>query len=164
MHSAHRYLCDEMLTGLGRWLRAAGYDTLILDAGEVDAVVLKRARDERRLLLTRDRGILKQAGAEGSVLLLGCNSLADCAAELSQRLHVDWTYRPFTRCLVCNTPLMMASERQRQDIPEDARQDERVFYCPACDKLYWEGGHVRRMRSRLQRWATADFWDDLSPP
>jgi uncharacterized protein len=28
-----RFLCDEMLRGLGRWLRAAGYDTVIADGG-----------------------------------------------------------------------------------------------------------------------------------
>jgi hypothetical protein len=28
-----RFLCDEMLRGLGRWLRAAGYDTVIAEVG-----------------------------------------------------------------------------------------------------------------------------------
>ncbi len=31
-----RFLCDEMLTRLARWLRAAGYDTVMLEIGESD--------------------------------------------------------------------------------------------------------------------------------
>ncbi len=27
--------------------------------------------------------------------------------------------------------------------------------CRRCDKLYWPGGHVRRMRDRLEAWAGA---------
>ena len=50
-----RFLCDEMLHGLGRWLRAAGYDTVIADGGLSDRAVAARCTDEHRVLLTKDR-------------------------------------------------------------------------------------------------------------
>lgn len=155
MHATQRFLCDEMLKGLGRWLRAAGYDTLILEDGESDAVLLKRARDEERLLITRDRALAEQAN--GIVILLQCNSLNECAAMLSQAMNIDWHFRAFSRCMVCNSPLLSASAQQRKQIPDDAQQDELVLYCPVCDKLYWQGSHVIRMRAQLQRWGSGDF-------
>ena len=155
--SVPRFLCDEMLKGLGRWLRAAGYDTLILEDGNDDAALLHRAVEEGRLLLTRDRPLMEYRDAPGTVVLLHCNELHECAEELTRRLDIDWQHRPFSRCMVCNTPLLEATPPQRLQIPEDARRDELVLYCPSCDKLYWEGSHVWRMRRQLQRWADGDF-------
>jgi len=149
-----------MLKGLGRWLRVAGYDTLILEDGQGDAALLQRAVEEGRLLLTRDRPLVEYRAAAGTVILLQCNELSRCAEELTERLGIDWQHRPFSRCLVCNTPLRTATPEQRLLIPEDARRDELVLYCPDCDKLYWEGSHVRRMRKKLGRWATGDFRPD----
>ena len=152
-----KFLCDEMLKGLGRWLRAAGYDTLLMDDGEADSVLLQRARNEGRLFLTRDRQLLEHKGADDTVVLLACNGLEDCAAELSRRLAIDWQYRPFSRCMVCNSLLEMASQQQRTQIPADAQEDDLVLYCPRCEQLYWEGSHVTRMRARLQCWAAGEF-------
>jgi uncharacterized protein len=50
-----RFLCDEMLRGLGRWLRAAGYDTLIADGGIPDRILAQRCAMEKRVLLTKDQ-------------------------------------------------------------------------------------------------------------
>src|SRR3977135_3678526 len=50
-----RLYCDEMLTRLGRWLRAAGYDTAIAENGMPDAALIARCVAEDRILLTRDR-------------------------------------------------------------------------------------------------------------
>jgi len=157
---ALRFLCDEMLKGLGRWLRAAGYDTLILEDGNADAALLQRAVAEGRLLLTRDRPLMEYRDAPGTVVLLHCNGLSDCAEEATRRLHIDWHFQAFSRCTVCNTSLLNATPEQRQQIPEDARGDEQLLYCPHCDKLYWEGSHVRRMRKRLQHWSEGDFTPD----
>lgn len=49
---ALRLLCNEMLQGSGRWLRAARYDTAIYGAGLPDRHLLDRARAEQRALLT----------------------------------------------------------------------------------------------------------------
>ena len=50
-----RFLCDEMLRGLGRWLRAAGYDTVIAGGGIPDRALAARCAEEDRVLLTKDR-------------------------------------------------------------------------------------------------------------
>jgi Mut7-C RNAse domain len=54
-----RFLCDEMLAGLGRWLRIAGYDTAIADCGRRDRDLVEQAHAEQRILLTRDRRLVE---------------------------------------------------------------------------------------------------------
>ena len=148
-----KFLCDEMLHGLARWLRAAGYDTAVAEAGEEDGVLLARAVAEGRLLLTRDRKMMERKGSDGTVVLLECNDTVDCGEALVRRLPLDWLHAPFSRCLICNTPLMDAPDGSRERVPENAAgPDDPLYYCAACDRVYWEGGHVRRMRGQLERW------------
>ena len=145
-----RFLCDEMLRRLGRWLRTAGYDTAIAVPGAADRDLLALARAESRTLLTRDRRL---AALDGGVALV--SGEADAAArELLERFGVDWLHAPFTRCLVDNAPLRPAAEAERDGLPPRARAvGGPVNACPDCGRLYWPGSHVRRMQAVLERWA-----------
>lgn len=145
--SPPRLLCDEMLKGLARWLRAAGYDVEMEPDGTRDRHIVERAVAEGRLLLTRDRTLLEIRDAPKVVLLLTSNSIADCARELTAKLGIDWLYRPFTRCMLCNTPLIEA-DRPFGFPPHT----EHLYICPTCDKYYWHGGHVDRMYRHLASW------------
>jgi uncharacterized protein with PIN domain len=148
-----RFLCDEMLNRLARWLRAAGYDTALAETGTSDRELLRLAVNEQRRLITRDRKLLEHRHEPGTIVLLLGNSVDECVAELSRKLGIDWLHDPFTRCMECNTPLIPASPEQAQRIPPEAKQvGTEVRYCPACDQLFWSGSHVRRMRRRLQHW------------
>ncbi|HYD98101.1 MAG TPA: DUF5615 family PIN-like protein [Alphaproteobacteria bacterium] len=146
-----RFLCDEMLARLGRWLRAAGYDTAIAAGGAPDGAVLDQALREGRLLLTRDRGLSERRLAAGTVIEIAGSRIGDQARDLMAKLPVDWLAAPFTRCLVCNVPLEPASEAERLSVPETVRPDDRPIHtCPSCRRLYWAGGHEKRMRSTLE--------------
>jgi uncharacterized protein with PIN domain len=150
---APKFLVDEMLQRLGRWLRAAGYDTLIALDAEPDYYLLRQALDEGRLLITRDRKLMEHRRAPGTVILLECNSLEDCAQELTRQLQINWQYDPFSRCLVCNTPLLDATAGQMRDAPTSVQErDLRALYCPNCKQVFWEGSHVHRMRNQLACW------------
>jgi hypothetical protein len=151
-----RFVCDEMLKRLGHWLRVAGYDVLILPDGSDDRELIERARAERRLLLSSDRRLAEHKHAADRLVLLDCQGLDDCAAALGRQLPIDWLYRPFSRCMLCNTPLRDASPAQRHSVPAAARRQASIVrYCPTCDQLFWNGSHVGRMRERLQRWNRA---------
>ena len=148
-----KFLCDEMLKRLGQWLRIAGYDVLMLPDGTADRVLIEAAAQQGRVLLTRDREMAQHPDAAPVVVLLECQDLEDCVAQLSHRLPIDWLYRPFTRCLNCNTELLEADATRRQRVPQKAlRLASNIVYCPSCDQLYWEGSHVARMRERLRKW------------
>lgn len=146
-----------MLQKLGRWLRAAGYDTAIATNGADDLLLLAQAAAEDRILLTRDRRLLAAAPAD----LRACGVRAErtdaAAVELRDQLGVDWLMAPFTRCLVDNMALRPAAEHERTAMPLRARAvGGAVNICPACGRLYWPGSHVRRMQAKLARWAAAE--------
>lgn len=153
-----RFLCDEMLQRLGRWLRAAGYDTAIATSGSDDRALVEQARDQSRWLITRDRHLARFRNGDGRVVLLGANDTPQLAAELSERFAIDWLHRPFSRCLDCNTPLVPATLDQLEQVPPEALSIERAgWYCPTCDKVLWRGSHVRRMRHTLENFARGDW-------
>jgi uncharacterized protein with PIN domain len=148
-----KFLVDEMLQRLGRWLRAAGYDTVIATDAEPDYYLLRQAIDEGRILVTRDRELSQHRSARDNVILLECDALEDCARELSEKVSIDWQHQPFTRCMVCNTPMSSATSEQIQSAPEDVRDsDDAVFYCPQCRQVFWDGSHVKRMQRHLDDW------------
>lgn len=149
-------VCDEMLQGLARWLRAAGHDVLLPVPGAEDRDVVRMAANERRWLITRDRKICEHRLARNRVVLLRDNGLPGAARELRAALDLDWQAAPLTRCLVCNTTLVAVDPAGCPSIPPAvrARLDD-ARYCPGCGKVYWEGGHVRRMRARLAAFAGA---------
>src|SRR6266545_4794650 len=101
-----RFLCDEMLLRLARLLRAAGYDTYLAHDGQRDGELLQIARDENRVLVTRDKR-LAAAAHPRSVVVEGRGAYAE-AESLAAALPIDWTLDPFSRCIVDNTPLREA--------------------------------------------------------
>jgi uncharacterized protein with PIN domain len=143
-----------MLSGLARWLRAAGYDTAMADVGSADRLVLAQAIAGGRLMLTRDRHIAQMRGTSGRVVILSGNGIEACARELTDRLRLDWHFEPFSRCLLCNLRLEAAEDSDRARLPSFLRlRAGLVHVCPSCHRLYWEGGHVERMRRRLAQFS-----------
>ena len=146
-----RFLCDEMLGRLARYLRAAGYDTALAAGGLPDSVWIGLAQREARLLLTCDRSLGQGRNAAGLVLELAQGDLDSQAEALSRHCQVDWLWRPFSRCLVDNTLLRQADASEcPSDIP--LRDPGSLCICPQCGRLYWAGSHYRRMKNRLRAW------------
>src|SRR5690242_2073368 len=101
-----RLLCDEMLARLGRWLRAAGYDTEIAQGSTSDKALVAQCAGDGRVLLTRDRHLAEVGAARGIRLLrLSAGGIEAHARTLRHELGIDWQHAPFTRCLIDNTPL-----------------------------------------------------------
>lgn len=151
-----------MLQGLGRWLRAAGYDTLIASDGEPDRKLLSLALKERRLFLTRDRQLSESKRFNEIVVVLQANDLPGCIEEVSDLFGLDWLMAPFSRCLVCNQSLAMITDDQRQRVkglvPDDVwLSGQAILLCRTCQKAYWEGSHVRRMRARLEAFCRREW-------
>ncbi len=145
-----KFLCDEMVANLARWLRAAGYDTVLAHQRASDRALLEQACAEDRWLLTRDHKLLEFRAAPGRVLHLRGRGLEAWVEELGGRLPLNWEFAPFSRCLVCNSPLQKAADDQRSAVPASVRERAlELWQCPGCRRLYWAGGHVRRMRARL---------------
>lgn len=159
------FLCDEMLGRLARYLRAAGYDTMLATGGTADRDLLHLAAAEARYFLTLDRAIPQHKASAGIVFLLPNGDLDDLALAVAQRFALDWVSHAFTRCMIDNAPLAAIAGAQRlaQPMNDATTRDSAtcagapMVTCPACRRVYWAGSHYRRMRTRLLRWQRAAF-------
>ena len=146
-----RFLADAHLGALARLLRMAGFDTLY-DNHMADRDVVRLAREQQRIVLTRDRQLLKHRD-----LTHGCYVHAlqpqEQLREVFERLDLARAARPFTRCLECNAPLHpVEPERVAALVPPGvAGRYARFSRCEGCARVFWEGTHWRRMRALLDR-------------
>lgn len=146
-----RLACDEMLLRVGKWLRAAGYDTAIAPRGAKDESVVQLAVDEDRVLLTCDKRMLPLLErAPVAWLMLPTSRARDAVPILVETLGIDMRFSPWSRCLKCNVPL---EDVDRVHVSADwiARAPEKkdLYRCPSCMHIFWEGSHVRRLDERL---------------
>ncbi len=139
-----RFFCDDHLLKLCRWLRAAGYDVAWERAID-DALLVERARAEGRVILTLDRGIQRRRLAEGIVHVLSSHDPRQQLAEVTRAWELDLEACAFTRCTVCNIDLEAGTGAAA---PPRVRATCTAYQrCPSCGRTYWEGTHVRRLRS-----------------
>lgn len=149
-NTAPGFAADAHLGGLARLLRMAGFDTLYDNNIQDDALV-QIAIDDRRIILSRDRELLKRR-----TVLSGCyiRSLqpAGQMKEVVNRFGLAQHARPFTLCLHCNQPLVPVDKAAVQDrLPPSVREHQTEFsQCRCCKRVYWKGSHWQRMRSMLQ--------------
>ena len=160
-------LLDVMLGKLATYLRMCGYDAAYaLDreprsgsertSGEErgddpqgvedDDRLLELARDEGRLLLTRDALLARRAGEDG--LLLDSRDVTDQLAEL-RAAGFELSLGVPVRCSNCNGELV---EVEREATPEYAPDhDERpVWRCAACGQHFWKGSHWESVEETLE--------------
>ena len=82
-------------------------------------------------------------------------TVAAQAQAVRAALNIDWQKAPFTRCLVDNAPLAPAPPEMAAQVPPASRAAGGLLHlCPECHRLYWPGGHVRRMLARLASFAS----------
>lgn len=153
MSSIPRFLCDEMLGRLCRYLRAAGYDTLLAAGGQDDGELLRQCHAERRYFLTCDRLVREHKAAREVALILPHGDLDWLTFLLAAHFGLDWLDRAFTRCLLDNTLLVAADEAALERAPPDVIGTlGPLLRCPQCGRVYWRGSHYKRMVARLAKW------------
>jgi uncharacterized protein with PIN domain len=150
-----RFLCDAMLGGLAKWLRAAGYDAYYARQGTdvSDGALVRRAIEEGRVLLTSDRGFLERKpvrGGEVSLLMVPHLPLEDQLRLVVESFGLAW--RP-SRCMECNGALeTVRSDAVAERVPPGVIRDHRAFFrCLGCDRVFWHGSHWERIGVRLER-------------
>jgi uncharacterized protein len=107
------------------------------------------------VLITRDRHLASIVPEGLRVVLAREDGTESVARSLGRDLPVDWQRAPFTRCLLENALLVPAEPSQLAAVPPASRPaGGPVRSCPVCGRVYWQGGHVRRMQARLRLWQT----------
>jgi hypothetical protein len=145
-----RFLADQMLGRLAAWLRLLGCDTAQFP-DQADSLLLRKARAEARILLTRDHELAQARSA--SVVFLASEGVDEQLRELAHALGLRFRRaQMFSRCTLCNRLLEPRSKAAvASRVPLGVRgTQEQFFYCPDCDKLYWPGDHHARILARLE--------------
>jgi uncharacterized protein with PIN domain len=145
-----RFAADAMLGRLARWLRLLGFDTSF-EAHVEDAALVRRALAEGRTVLTRDRR-LPEEWTRVPVFVLHAEDLRGQLAEVGPRFRLAERAQPFSRCNRCNEPLRHATREQvGAHVPAGVRARHTEFRrCPRCERVYWAGSHVERMRALIE--------------
>lgn len=144
-----RFVLDTHLGRLAAYLRMLGFDT-VYGNDYADEKLARIAADEGRILLTRDRGLLKR-----SVVTHGY-CVRETAprrrlVEVLRRFDLFDAIRPFSRCIRCNGPLEAVDAEAIADrLPPRTRKYYDAFrICRACDQIYWKGSHYERMQALI---------------
>jgi Uncharacterized conserved protein len=144
--SDRRLLLDAMLGKLARYLRMCGYDAAYaLDRGvEADAQLLQLARQEARVLVTRNRRLAERADRS---ILVESKQILDQLRELRKTSLTIELSDQGAHCGSCNGNLETLPETV--DRPDHAPAEGPVWRCVDCDQLFWKGSHWESVRERL---------------
>ncbi|RVW09068.1 twitching motility protein PilT [Prescottella agglutinans] len=144
-----RFVLDVHLGRLARYLRLLGFDSAYTN-DRTDDELLALSRNENRILLTRDIGLLERAALVHGGFLHETDSRLQLR-EVLDRYHLQGRIVPLTRCARCNgligptTPALA-----RGSVPGGVLREQRRFSrCNDCGQVYWPGGHLERLRARL---------------
>jgi uncharacterized protein with PIN domain len=107
---------------------------------------------ERRILLTRDRGLLKRRSITHG-LFVHSQHPEEQTLEVIRRLDLRQRLAPLTRCVRCNGELAVVPKDEVADQlePMTLRYYDEFSRCPDCGRIYWAGSHYARLVSLVER-------------
>ncbi|MCU7796555.1 MAG: Mut7-C ubiquitin/RNAse domain-containing protein [Candidatus Thiodiazotropha sp. (ex Myrtea spinifera)] len=151
------FLADAHLGKLARYLRLLGFDTLFFnDAG--DSRLAEISVKDRRILLTRDRGLLMRREITHGCFIHALDT-KEQLTELFKRLDLYRLVAPFTRCMMCNGSLNRIEKATiSTELPKRVGEIYTEFWrCSDCAKIYWKGSHYRQLMEFIKTIAPAAF-------
>jgi hypothetical protein len=145
-----KFIADVHLGKLARYLRLLGLDT-VYERKLDDAGIAARAYAERRIVLTRDRGLLKRKIVTHGYAVRSHHADRQLL-EVVEAFDLKSRIAPFTRCLQCNGALREVDKSSVESrLPRYTRESyDRYFQCAACGSVYWPGAHSRRLASIVE--------------
>jgi uncharacterized protein len=138
-----RFLLDVHLGALARRLRLVGVDAAYSnDADDDELIALANAG--RRVLLTKDRGLLRRRSLWLGSYVRG-DRPDDQLRDVLERFAPPLA--PWTICTACNGRLTAVRKADVEGLlqPGTRRTQERFARCPACGQVYWHGAHSQRL-------------------
>jgi len=144
-----KFILDVHLGKLAKYLRLCGFDTFYnkdLD----DKEIIRLSLSEKRIILTRDLGILKNKRVTHGYWLRS-QYLTEQIKEVFRRFDLIRQLKPFSRCMECNGLLTDISKDEIIDrlLPKTSRYYQSFKKCNHCDHIYWEGSHYSRMKKYI---------------
>ena len=145
-----RFVLDVHLGRLASYLRMLGFDTLYRN-DFTDDELARVSSQEQRILLTRDRGLLKRQAVSRGYCVRN-TAARQQVVEVLRRFDLSECTKPFHRCMSCNRILSSVGKDEIIDrlAPKTRRYYDEYRVCGGCGKLYWKGSHYERMQLLVQ--------------
>lgn len=146
-----RFVVDVNLGRLARLLRVLGFDVWWSSAAD-DQTLADISLDQQRILLTRDRGLLKRRTITHG-LFVHSQHPEEQTLEVLRRLDLRRRIKPFTRCVRCNGQLAAVAKDEVIDQlePLTRRYYDEFSQCPECGRIYWAGSHFEKLSRLVDR-------------
>ena len=147
-----KFLVDQMLGTLAKWLRFFGIDTYYATQTIQDDELLHIAKKEHRILVTRDKELILRAQKRDiQVIPVFTRDLDEQLKKVVTQTTVDST-QILSRCSLCNTKLISIDKEKIKDkVPENVYQTNETFWiCPTCHKIYWRGSHYDKILQKIK--------------
>jgi len=144
------FFADINVAGAGKLLRALGFDT-VMDPGLDDREIARRAHEENRVVLSRDRDLLKRR-----LVLFGCFIRSGepwkQLAEVVRQYGLACLSKPFSRCVRCNAVLAPVDKEKVMDrlLPMTRLFYDSFHECPSCGRVFWKGSHTLHMLEKIE--------------
>lgn len=149
-----RFIADRMLGRLSRWLRLFGYDTLEIRKQEnEDDLLLELAEKERRILLSRDRMLIRKAIKRGiAAYLVESSDIVEQLREIQREFNIK--FEPdMDRCSLCNSPIRKVEPDEMEIVkskdyvyPATLESGTEFWICDKCGQVYWQGKHWENIK------------------
>ncbi len=140
-----RFVLDGHLGRLAAYLRMLGFDVLYRNDYD-DEELADISATAGRILLTRDRGLLKRSKVTHGFCLLTKDPRQQLL-DVIRRFDLLNQMNPFTRCIACNGLLVNVDKSEIMDRlePGTKKYFNDFSRCENCGKIYWKGSHHNRM-------------------
>jgi uncharacterized protein with PIN domain len=146
-----RFVLDIHLGQLATYLRLIGFDTQYQNDYQ-DEELAHISSEQRRILLTKDRGLLKRNLVTHGYCVRNTDPEQQLV-EVVKRFDLISALKPFQRCLGCNDLLEPVAKEAvfHRLLPNTRRYYQEFRICHGCNQIYWKGSHYQRMRRFLKR-------------
>ena len=108
------FVLDVHLGKLARYLRLLGFDPVYRTDYD-DATMIRLSLDEQRIILTRDRGVLKHAAVTHGYWVRSTVPRQQLG-EVVRVFDLGGNTRPFSRCMLCNGELRRVAKDALVDL------------------------------------------------
>ena len=150
-----KFICDEMLLKLSRWLRIIGFD-VTAPQQKSDKELAEISEKEDRTILTRDKDLSNRKGI--NAIRIRSDALDEQLKQILKEFPIDELPLLISRCPSCNGELLAV---RSDNIDKNTKVDrniplrivasfEFIYLCTQCTKSYWTGTHWDRITNRLQ--------------
>jgi len=149
------FVLDCHLGRLARYLRHLGFDSLYRNDYN-DARLAAISAAERRILLTRDRDLLKRRIVNHGYFVRNHDPRKQLD-EVLARFDLYADIKPFGRCSKCNGMVVAVDKNDILDQLETRTHQyyDEFWQCGSCSQIYWEGSHFEKMKSLIDELAPA---------